>query len=322
MDRPSYSPLPWQARAELFSHLAMAEKAGLPAQQAYAMLQLTGQAGQRAALMQRLIKRGTPPMHAAARAGLFDSVEQRILRAAHDGGQLETVYAQLADDYALRARTARQLRGRLLPILFVFAAALFIAPLPQLVHGQLTAAGYLGQALRPLVLAVLLVWLGFWLPHWLAQDGDGPVRAHLQAWQLDLPVLGAMQRRRAARDYTAALGLALDAGVPMFDALPLAASVLANPLLRDDVERMQPTVEAGLPLSSAAAGLRYFDTPRLVGMIQTGEASGMLSTMLLKFAADESDNVAADARFLADWMPRLAYALVSGWMIWSLVGGR
>src|SRR4051812_27135540 len=78
--------LPLAARAHLFAHLAAMEKAGLPADRAYALLDLGPAVRARQDTFRRLTARGVAPSLAGLNSGLFTQFESRLLAAAFAAG--------------------------------------------------------------------------------------------------------------------------------------------------------------------------------------------------------------------------------------------
>lgn len=80
------------------------------------------------------------------------------------------------------------------------------------------------------------------------------------------------------------LGTLLRNGVPLLSALRISRNVLSNAALVDDLGSVAEDVKNGLGLAGALGRGKRF--PRLaVQMIQVGEESGTLDTMLLKAAS-------------------------------------
>ena len=108
-----HQPLPLLVRAQLFGHLAAMEKAGLPAERAFTLLDLGSSARPRVDTFLRLFARGVDPATAGSNSGLFTLFETRLLRAAFGAGSPFATYQRLAASHATRARQASTLVPRL-----------------------------------------------------------------------------------------------------------------------------------------------------------------------------------------------------------------
>ena len=117
------------------------------------------------------------------------------------------------------------------------------------------------------------------------------------------------------------LGTLLRNGVPLLAALGIARNVLDNRVLAADVDAAAAEVKNGIGLSAALSKGKRF--PRLaLQMMQVGEESGALDSMLLKTADtfEQETSVAMD-RLLAALVPAvtLVLAVVVGVVILSVL---
>lgn len=307
-------------RAVLFAQLAAMEKAGLPADRALATVQLPGGGQSRVEAMLRLLTQGRDLAAAGQKSGLFTPLEVTLLQAAQSAGSPARVYERLAVHYAHKVTQAKALRSRLLLPAAVLVLALLIQPLPGLVAGSLSLFGYLWGVLRPLLMLIALVLCGRQLL--LRLERPAALRAGaLDGWLLGVPLFGQAHARRNTRDFFESLGLMLEAGLPMFAALPKACATLSNSQLRRDFLALQQRVQAGAPLAQAILPLDFPGKPQLASLIRTGEASGTLPATLLAYAARESLALADFQEQLATWLPRLVYVAVALWMAYGLLTG-
>ena len=100
-------------------------------------------------------------------------------------------------------------------------------------------------------------------------------------------------------------------GVPLLAALGIARNVLDNRVLAADVDAAADEVKNGIGLSTALGHGKRF--PRLaLQMIQVGEESGALDTMLLKTADTfEQETAIAMDRMLAALVPAVTLVLAT-----------
>lgn len=320
MPAKSVAPVCLADRAVLFAQLAAMEKAGLPADRALATVQLPGGGQDRVEAMLRLLTQGCDLAAAGQKSGLFTPLEVTLLQAAQSAGSPARVYERLAAHYAHKVTQAKALQSRLLMPAAVLVLALLIQPLPSLVAGSLSLFGYLWGVLRPLLILIALVLCGRQLL--LRLERPAALRAGaLDAWLLGVPLFGQAHARRNTRDFFESLGLMLEAGLPMFAALPKACATLSNSHLRRDFLALQQRVRAGAPLAQAILPLDFPGKPQLASLIRTGEASGTLPATLLAYAARESLALTDFQEQLATWLPRLVYVAVALWMAYGLLTG-
>lgn len=313
-----FKPIPFRARAELFTQLEKMETAGLPTDRAFAILQVSSEAKPRLAAMRSLMKTHDIAT-AGLRSGLFTVLESRLIQAATLAGSPARVYRRLADFYTARAMQLSTMRAQMMTPICVFLLALIVAPLPSLVGGSIGIFGYLFAVLKPLIVIAALYFVVRW---WLANratvaNGASPLLA--------LPLIGSLIVRQNVRDFFETLALMLEAGVSMLDALPLALDTIQEPSVRREFARIGPRVREGATLAHAIADSRYLGSTmsreRLVSFVNTGEQSGTLPEMLLRHTMMETSEIKSWYEQLSIWVPRFVYGLVMLWMIISLLSG-
>ena len=268
--------------------------------------------------------------------GTFSRLYVNMVRAGEAGGGLHDTLQRLADylerSRALRSRVINALIYPAILLVMVTLSLMFLlgyvvpqfaamydsldAPLPwfsRLVLG-------LGMFVRGWWWALLAVpALALW---WLDRKRHDPAfRAKFDEWLLERrfagPLVAKLETARLART----LGTLLKNGVPLLTALGIGRNVLGNRTLVDAVEAAADEVKNGVGLSTALAkGMRF---PRLaLQMIQVGEESGALDTMLLKTADtfEQETSVAMD-RLLAALVPvvTLVLAVVVGVVILAVL---
>lgn len=319
MPTENHKPLPFQARADLYNGLAAMEKSGLPALQAFAVIRLPGNAQARAEQMRKLLGRGADIASAGASSGLFTPFEAKLLRAAIQAGSPGASYQRLAATYTAQATQVAAFKSRLLLPGLILLIALCVQPLPSLVAGTLSTAAYVWQVLRPLLLIAGLFWFLPWLKNRFEQAQVTPMQSKISHGLTRLPLFGAMQVRRNNGDFFSSLALLLEAGVPMFDALPTAVETIGNSAIRADYAYLKPRMTQGASLAQALAKSGYLGNDQVLGYIQTGESSGTLPEMLQRFAQAESDAVSRYQQQLAAWLPRVIYVMLAVWMAYGIL---
>ena len=310
--------------------LATLLAAGQPLDRALSILMELPETAEARKVIERIREsvRGGAPLSVALEQqhGLFPRLYVNLVRAGESGGGLEGVLHRLAD-YLERSR---ELRGRVINaliypailVVLVLGSIVFLltAVVPQFqeVFASLDAelAWYTkavlatSNALRqgwPLIIAALLA-LAWWLngrmrdPAWrLRMDGK------LLAWRLTGNLVARLDTARLART----LGTLVGNGVPLMSALNLSRNVLSNRVLANALDVATSEVKSGSGLGYALGRTRLY--PRLaVQMIQVGEESGELDTMLLK-VADTFDIETRNAidRLLAVMVPALTLAMTA-----------
>lgn len=308
----------FDTRADLFGQLAAMEEAGLPFEKVLDIVHLPSNERERLKTTRKAIRRGLGIAEAGLRSGLFTPLEATLVRAAASSGSPARTYRLLADQCARRAARMKAIKSRLgLPAIMI-AIAIILGPVPSLVTGELTLTGYLAKHLLPWVAAGVIAYLLFGR---LRRQGTG---AH-SSWRMRfdgvvplVPMFGPMEVRRNLRDFFDSMGLLLEAGVPILEAFPLALDTVRNQALKSQLAQIKPRIEAGTSFAQAFAGLPLFGCTQAFGVIRTGEASGTLPRMLLRYSQAETASIDRFDDLVAEWIPRLVYtsaALLIGYAI-------
>jgi general secretion pathway protein F len=157
---------------------------------------------------------------------------------------------------------------------------------------------------------------------WLDRKRRDPeFRLAFDGWLLRQKFAGSLVARLETARLARTLGTLLRNGVPLLTALGIGRNVLGNLVLAADVEAAGNDVKNGVGLSTALAKGKRF--PRLaLQMIQVGEESGALDSMLLKTADtfEQETSLALD-RMLAALVPvvTLLLAGIVGVVIMSVL---
>jgi len=294
--------LPTQDLAKLYLQLSRLEASGIPIQQAMAMMD-QGETGKRAQVALTYLKRGKPLSEAGARAGLFVGLDATLVKVAEAGGILAEIFRQLAQFYEEKARQARQVKSRLILPVTVLLLAIFIQPFPALFLGKITIGGYLIATVGLIVKLALIifVFLHFW-----------------DRLEMKVPYFGRWYVRRRMRDFVQSLGLMLQAGLPILEALPKAFQLVENVSLRQRLELISRSLQKGETFAQAFSQVEGIN-PLAIQLVFTGEEAGRLADMMLHYAKLESEEIAMHNEMLAEWIPRIVYAGIAIWIAYGIL---
>jgi general secretion pathway protein F len=270
--------------------------------------------------------RGGAPLSTALEQqhGIFSRLYVNLVRAGEAGGSLQDSLRRLAD-YLERSAV---LRSRLVnaltyPAILLTLVGASVAFLMAVVVPQFQALFENMNVALPWYTATVLAVSLFLRDWWWLVLGGALAAAGWLATRLSVPetrraldqrllatrfpgdLLAKLDTARLART----LGTLLRNGVPLLAALNLSRPVLSNRVLAEAVEAAAEEVKTGSGLGYALGRQKRF--PRLaVHMVQVGEESGELDTMLLK-VADTFDRESADAleRLLAFLVPTIIVLL-------------
>ncbi|MDY0022084.1 type II secretion system F family protein [Arenimonas caeni] len=272
--------------------------------------------------------RGGAPLSTALEQqhGLFPRLYVNLVRAGEAGGNVHEALRRLADYLERSAR----LRGRVVnaliyPVILVVMIIVSVGFLMAVVVPQFQQLFDSLNAELPWYSKVVLE-LGLFTRDWwwlvlaamvaaglllAARLRQPEARRALDARLLRLRFAGDLVARLDTARLARTLGTLVRNGVPLLTALNLSRPVLGNRVLAEAIDVAAEEVKTGSGLGHALGRRKVF--PRLaVQMVQVGEESGELDTMLLK-VADTFDQETANAldRLMAALVPALTVLMTA-----------
>lgn len=277
-------------------------KAGVPILRAFAGLQASAEKPAMAEVLQDVragLDQGRDMATSLARhPKVFSSFYVSMVRVGEMTGKLTEVFLRLAEhlefERDVRARIKQAMRYPTFVVVAILIAIviinLFVLPVFAKVF-----AGFHAQL--PLVTRGLLgfsSWMITWWPVLLALIAAAVVlvRSYLQTsegrynWdrrKLRLPIVGPIILKATLGRFARSFALSSQAGVPLVQALTVVAQTVDNAYIGARVEEMRDGIERGESISRCAAATGVF-TPVVLQMIQVGEETGELDSLLLEIA--------------------------------------
>ncbi len=310
-------------------------KSGLPLQKSLELL--AGQA-QRPALqgiigaVRDKVRGGALLSEAFEAVGRFPKVYCATLRAGERSGSLDKVLAQYIT-YQKAARTFRKkfLSALIYPaFLLIFLAILislvvtFIVPKFAQLYSDLEvplpAASQLLIALSLEVkraAAVLLVLVGLGLVALRLAWQRQAARLLWERMKLRLPVAGSLLVKFSVAEFARTLATLVQGGIPIVSALETARDSVSSPLLSKALREAQQEVLGGRALSAALRRTGFFP-PIALDMVEVGETTGALASMLESLADFYEEDVQIDLSTLValvDPIMIASIALVVGYVL-------
>ncbi|MBM3492932.1 MAG: type II secretion system F family protein [Armatimonadetes bacterium] len=298
---PVASGVPLGHLATFFRQLATLVGAGIPLVQALVSCEAQGHNVRLKAILRDC------QAHTMAGGRLSEALERHryaftelhlaMLRAAEYGGSLEGTLDRLAtyleQELALRRSISRlTLYPKLVAFsaLFILGKSFFSDGMPaisKLIIGSIGRSTYDGVAYfmdTAMVLAIVgAAVVGSLIVGRTLAYRSPAFRLGIERFKLALPGVGGVSRGFALTRFGRAFAAMYAAGLPMSEAIRVAAHASGSFVLRSGAERAVEAVERGEALSAAFARTGVLP-PLVLDMMRTGEQTGNLDTMMGKVA--------------------------------------
>ena len=250
----------------------------------------------------------------AAQQRALGVMEASVIGAAERTGRLEHVLRQLAEYHEALARAREMVRAKLLYPVFLFHFGILLLSAPQLVTQGLDA--YLRSTLGAFALVYLAVFVLALLARSLAKSGARS--ASTDALLGMIPLIGRIRRGFALGRFCLTYELHLAAGVNVMDALFTAGEASQSGRVRRAVQRAIPKVRDGAQVGATFAEDGSLPE-ELVEALVVGEETGQLDQTLPRLGAMLQGDALAALTALAEWLPRLIYLAVAGYLAYSIL---
>ncbi|WOE31193.1 MULTISPECIES: type II secretion system inner membrane protein GspF [unclassified Acinetobacter] len=240
--------------------------------------------------------------NALQQSGKLPDLYIATIAAGERSGHLNLILDQLAEYTENRFAMQKKIQGAMIyPIILMVMSFAIVMGLMTYVVPDIVKTFQHNKDALPLITVLLMRLSDFIRMAWpwmLLLSGIGIVvlikflgsaTGHYFFDQLilKLPLFGKLSRGINAARFASTLSILTQSGVPLVDALKIAAAVSNNWMIRDAVRVAAEKVTEGGNLSTQLERSHYFPA-MMVQMIKSGEASGELDRMLAR-ASDMQD---------------------------------
>lgn len=227
---------------------------------------------------------------------VFSPLFINMVRAGEASGALPVVLLRLADFSEHQLETRKKITSKMYypVIMLVVGALVLFALLTYVVPTITTIFADMDQSLpwqTRLLISVSDFMQSYW---WFVAAGLIGIWLGLRrycatekgtrwfdALAIRLPVFGPLNLKLAMSRFTRTLGILLQSGIPLLDALDISRAVLNNTVLSSSIESAQDLIREGSDIATPLRDSGYFP-PLVSHMISIGERSGQLEEMLVR----------------------------------------
>lgn len=228
----------------------------------------------------------------------FDNLYSNMIEAGELGGILDTILSRLADFMEKSMALKKKVKGAMtypvicLCISFVVTVVmlLFVVPVFQNMFEDMGSAlpaptqfvvdmsefmkSYWWMVLGAIFMAIFII-----KKVYRTEQGQKKIDRLL----LVVPILGPLLRRVAVAKFTRTLGTMLQSGVPILEALTVVGKTAGNKVIEEAIFRTADAIQEGRAIAEPLEATGVFPG-MVVQMINVGESTGALDTMLGKIA--------------------------------------
>jgi len=238
---------------------------------------------------------------------VFSALYCNMVQAGEVGGALDVTLIRLAAQLEKAAKLNSQIKSAMIypsailgvAIIVVSVLLVFVIPIFAKMFsdfgGELPGPTQFVMAVSEFMQSYILVILGgvyggfvMFKKYYATKAG----RLKVDALALKLPVAGDLIRKISVAQFTRTFGTLLQSGVPIMEGMEIVARIAGNVVVQNALLAARASVGEGKTLSEPLGTTGVFP-PMVVQMINVGEATGALDTMLGKIADFYDDEVDA-----------------------------
>jgi len=256
----------------------------------------------------------------------FDRLYCNMVKAGEAGGALEAILQRLADFKEKAQTLKRRIKGAMVyPIVVIFVACVivgfilyFIIPkfesifadfgvdLPQMTIFLIKASHFVVQRFWVVILAPILIWIFIKL---LYRNRTGAYILD-RIW-LMVPVMGAIIEKSTVARTMRTLGTLVQSGVPILESLNIVRDTSGNAVFERAFTRIYESIREGETIAQPLREARIVDDI-VVNMIDVGEETGDLDTMLNKIADNYDEEVEVLVESLVSLLEPIMIVVLGG----------
>ncbi len=267
----------------------------------------------------------------------FDILYTKMVAAGEVGGVLDVILQRLAEFMEKAERLKRKVIGAMIYPMMVISVAVLIVTgimwkiipqfqaifadfgveLPKLTLFLVTVSSWVagnyptkGAMMLPgaiyIIVGIPVVIVGFKLIR-----KTGPGKKIIDRVVLYVPVLGKLVRKTTIARFTRTLGTLIAAGVPILEAITITKETCGNAVFEKALGKVHDSIREGETFSAPLREAKVCDS-LVVNMIDVGEETGDMDTMLLKIADNYDEEVDTAVASLVSLIEPLLVVFLGG----------
>ena len=263
----------------------------------------------------------------------FDELYVNLVVAGEEGGLLDNVLQRLAVYMEKSEKLKRKVKSAMIyPVAIITVAVgvtlvllLFVIPvfekmfkemgaeLPMITQMVMSLSHLIASIYGVIALAVIVVIVVVVARYYKTEEG----RRRIDALILKLPIFGLLTLKASVARITRTLSTLLTSGVAILESLVICAKVAGNKVIEDALMVARARISEGKTMSEPLEQAGIFP-PMVVQMVQVGESTGALDSMLGKIADfydEDVDNLVTNMTAMMEPMIMIFLGVVLGGLV-------
>jgi type IV pilus assembly protein PilC len=256
----------------------------------------------------------------------FDRLYCNMIKAGEAGGALESILQRLADFKEKAQSLKRRIKSAMVyPIVVILVACTIVGfilyfiipkfesifkdfgvPLPRMTIFLIEASHFLIKYFYVIFLVPLFIWIFLKL---LYRNRTGAYV--LDRIKLMIPVMGSIVEKSTVARTMRTLGTLVQSGVPILESLNIVKETAGNAVFERAFTRIYESIREGETIAQPLREARIVDDI-VVNMIDVGEETGELDTMLNKIADNYDEEVETAVESLVSLLEPIMIVVLGG----------
>ncbi|MGD0044161.1 MAG: type II secretion system F family protein [Isosphaeraceae bacterium] len=256
----------------------------------------------------------------------FDRLYCNMIKAGEAGGALEAILQRLADFKEKAQSLKRKIKGAMVyPIVVILVACIIVGfilyyiipkfeaifkdfgvPLPRMTVMLIESSHFLIKYFYIVFLTPFLIWIFIKL---LYRNRTGAYVC--DRILLMIPVMGTIAEKSTVARTMRTLGTLVQSGVPILESLNIVKETAGNAVFERAFTRIYESIREGETIAQPLREARIVDDI-VVNMIDVGEETGELDTMLNKIADNYDEEVEVAVESLVSLLEPMMIVVLGG----------
>ncbi len=265
---------------------------------------------------------------------VFSELFVSMIHIGENTGRLDDSLYQLALYYEQEMETRRRIKSAMRYPIFVLSAIMIAMTVLNIkVIPQFASMFERFGVELPLPTRILIGTSNFFVNYWPLMFGGFAItwigvrlwrntaegKEKWDGWRLKVPIIGTIVNRAQLSRFSRTFSLMIRAGVPLNQALQMAAEALGNRYLEKRLIDMKNGIEGGNSISQTATQSGVF-TPLVLQMIAVGEETGQVDELLLEASDFYDREVDYDLKTLTARIEPLLLVVVAAMVLVLALG--